>query len=135
MKYLTGVYALNVDDPSGTPGDWHWSALDWSNPPMAESEKSPFGDWGIHTQNVKGVGRVNVASHLRACLDLVVMGAYGAAQGMRDSFLSDERLTPTVFEKVSSLRGAPDWFGIDRFMGKEYGCKWLDYKLEVGIDG
>lgn len=30
MQYVTGVYALNLPSPDGTPGDWHVSALDWN---------------------------------------------------------------------------------------------------------
>lgn len=26
MRYITGVYALNLPSTDGTPGDWHFSA-------------------------------------------------------------------------------------------------------------
>ena len=133
MRYLTGIYALNVDDPAGTPGDWHAAALDWSNPPMSESGQSPFGDWGIRLQQVASLGEIPVASHVRACLDLVASGAYGVAQGMREYFLADDSLAGTVFEKAALLRGGADWPGIDRFMGREYACRWLDYKEAHGL--
>ena len=47
MKYVTGIYALNLPSPDGTPGDWHFSALNWNKALMADSSKSPFGEWGL----------------------------------------------------------------------------------------
>lgn len=133
MRYITGIYALNLPSPDGTPGDWHFSALDWNRARPAESSESPFGEWGLHLADVPAHGTMMVADHVRACLDLIAQGNYGTAQGMRDDFICDDGYTPTIFEKVTLLRDRPNWKDIDAFMGREYLCKWLDYKKERGI--
>lgn len=130
MKYVTGVYALNLPSPDGTPGDWHFSTLNWDKIKISESDGSPFGDWGLHVTEVPGHGKMPVASHIRACLDLIADGNFGTAQGMRDDFIVDNSLTPIVFSKVAQLRNSPQWKGIDDFMGREYRCQWLAFKRQ-----
>ena len=133
MRYITGTYALNLPCALGTPGDWHFGAIDWLRVPFAESSESVYGDWGISVQDVPGVGRVPVADHLRATLDLIAAGKFSSAQGMREYFIADERFTQTIFEKVIRLRDARVdlWPAIDDFMGHEYLCDWLDFKERV----
>lgn len=133
MNYITGVYALNLPSPDGTPGDWHFSALDWRKARISDSEKSQFGDWGIHIAEVPYHGMMPVANHIRACLDLIEQGNFGTAQGMRNNFIDDDRYIPTIFSKVSELRASPLWSKIDNFMGREYLCRWLDYKEKTGV--
>lgn len=134
MKYITGIYALNLPSPDGTPGDWHFSALDWNKVVPVESTTSIFGDWGLHDVDVPQLGRMPVATHIRACLDLIEQGKYGTAGGMRKNFIADERFTPIIFAKVSELKNSPSWKEIDAFMGKEYLCQWLNYKEERGAN-
>lgn len=74
-----------------------------------------------------------VANHVRACLDLIEQGNFGTAQGMRDNFINDDSYTPTIFAKVSELQTSPIWHEIDKFMGREYLCKWLDFKEQTGV--
>lgn len=31
MKYITGVYGLNIPNTKETCGDWHSTSLDWNN--------------------------------------------------------------------------------------------------------
>lgn len=133
MKYVTGVYALNLPSPDGTPGDWHFSALNWQKAQVSDSADSPFGDWGLHMAEVPHHGMMAVANHIRACLDLIEQGNFGTAQGMRDNFINDDRYTPTIFTKVSELQTSPIWNEIDKFMGREYLCKWLDFKEQTGV--
>lgn len=133
MNYVTGVYALNLPSPDGTPGDWHFSALDWHKTRVSDSAKSPFGDWGLHMAEVPYHGTMAVANHIRACLDLIEQGNFGTAQGMRNNFINDDRYIPTIFAKVSELQSSPIWDEIDRFMGREYLCKWLDFKEQTGV--
>lgn len=56
--YITGLYALNVQAPEGTSGDWHdvfhWQK-DYDNPPRvtlggsAEVDTTPiYGGWGVY---------------------------------------------------------------------------------------
>lgn len=130
-RYLTGTHALNVQSPDGTPGDWHHSSLDWSDIPslLVPVSASPFGRAGLYRRDFPDIKNVLVANHTRACLDLIANGYYGSAQGMRDCFLDDPRTTPVVFEAVwNKLRTSASWNDIDRFMGREYGCSWLDFK-------
>lgn len=134
MQYITGVFALNLPSPDGTPGDWHFSALDWQHIQPCDSSDSVFGDWGLHVADVPDQGKMLVASHVRACLDLIEQGNFGTVQGMREDFLCDDTITPLVFSKVKLLRESPHWQKIDAFMGREYRCQWLDFKRQAGLD-
>lgn len=133
MKYVTGVYALNLPLPDGTPGDWHFSALDWHKARIEDSADSLFGDWGLHIAEVPYHGKMAVANHVRACLDLIAQGNFGTAGGMRKDFIDDDKYTPTIFSMVTRLHNTPRWDEIDAFMGKEYLCQWLDFKDEHGL--
>lgn len=128
MRYVTGMHALNLGDRSYTPGDWHFSAMDWSRPMLLDTDTSPFGAYDIGKQEVPGMGVVPVAGHVRACLDLIEQGLYGSAQGMRDNFLDNPLTDKPDMDHILMLRGRKDWPGIDRFMGREYLGAWLDYK-------
>lgn len=128
MRYVTGMHALNLGDRSVTPGDWHFSAMDWARPMWLDTDASPFGMYDIGMRKVPGMGVVPVAGHVRACLDLIEQGLYGSAQGMRDNFLDNPITDVPVMERILELRDRDDWPGIDRFMGREYLGAWLDYK-------
>ena len=47
MKYISGVFALNIEDSLETCGDWHTSALDWNRIRLVESDNTIFKDYGI----------------------------------------------------------------------------------------
>lgn len=128
MRYVTGMHALNLGNRSFTPGDWHFSAMDWSRPMLLDTDTSPFGMYDIAEHEAPGMGTVPVAGHVRACLDLIEQGLYGSAQGMRDNFLDNPLTDKPVMDHILLLRGRKDWPGIDRFMGREYLGAWLDYK-------
>lgn len=128
MDYITGIYALNLAAPEGTPGDWHHSCIDWERVPFSRVEDSPFGDWGIYSREVTQKGRVSVANHLRACVDLIADGQFSAVQGMRENFIDDDTYDEAIFEKVLELRNKPNWDEIDIFMGHEYMMRWIRYK-------
>lgn len=130
MRYVTGMHALNLGDRTLTPGDWHFSAMDWSSPMWLDTDSSPFGMYDIGRQEVPDLGRVPVAGHVRACLDLIERGLYGSAQGMRDDFLDNPMTDGPVMEHVLMLRDRSDWDDVDRFMGREYLGRWLDYKAD-----
>lgn len=132
MEYVTGVYALNLPAPEGTPGDWHFSALDWHNVRISDTNNSIFGEWGLHTYEVPYHGNMIVANHIRACLDLIEQGNFGTPQGMRNNFIDDEKYTPIIFSKVVLLRNTDSWDKIDSFMGSEYFCQWTDFKERIG---
>jgi hypothetical protein len=94
-----------------------------------------LGNWDIYQDRVldlpeHGVQLVNVASHVRACLDLLELGRFGAVQGMRRDLICNESLNQTIFEKVSLLKDSSHWQAIDLFMKKEYGLDWILYGKE-----
>lgn len=132
MLYISEYHAVNIDHPNEESAvDWHGTAYDWDNPPMLESEESVFGDFGIDEIEFSIDGRTYrapVATHLRACLDMLERGHHVAAQGMRDNFLGNEELTPLLFEKVAMLRESEHWPAIDKLMGREYLMSWLEFK-------
>jgi hypothetical protein len=130
MRYITGIYALNLTCPLETDGDWHYSAIDWADVPFSKSEDSRFGNWGICEREVPEQGKVRVADHVRALLDCLEQGYLSDAQGMREDFINNEDYTPVIFEKVWMLRDDLNWNEIDKLMGKEYLSDWLDYKDE-----
>jgi len=135
MRYVTGVHALNLPCSLLTGGDWHTSALRWVNIIFGETDESVFGDYGIEygVRIPKHEGTFAVANHIRALLDLLVLGNFAAAQGMNNDFICNSDYDEEVFEKVALLRGMSHWKKIDGFMGKEYLCKWLDYKEAHGL--
>lgn len=45
MKYVTGLYGLNIENSKNTCGDWHCSALKWDNVWIVDSKESPLLDW------------------------------------------------------------------------------------------
>lgn len=113
--YITGLYALNVQAPEGTSGDWH-DVFHWqegyNNPPQVtlggstEINTTPvYGGWGVY----EGKGRLlamgltvpsevreaYLANHTRAILDLLyrsltrwgrVLNLTGAATDWLDTY-------------------------------------------------
>ena len=125
---------------------------------MLESDCSPFGDWGIEIdQEVPPLGnrKFAVANHVRALLDMIVLGRFTVAQGMNGVFLDTDEYDDVIFDKVfvlsahsepndlvaqpdsdrstnfippSKLQSLPTWDDIDHFMTREYKMKWVRYK-------
>jgi hypothetical protein len=128
MKYITGTYALNLPCELETLGDWHYSAINWNDVPLSDSDNSVYAESDIYLQQLQ-TGEVRfVANHMRAVLDLIEQGYFSAAQGMRDNFIGNERYTPEILNKVFMLQDKKNWPQIDAFMGREYLCDWLNYK-------
>ena len=135
MKYISGVYALNLPCSLLTCGDWHSPSLQWERLRFNESNDSVFGNYGIElcSDVPEHKGIYAVANHIRALLDLLEIGNFSLAQGMNNDFICNDEYTVDVFDKVAMLRGLPHWHSIDKFMGREYYGKWLDYKKKEGI--
>ena len=135
MRYITGVHALNLPCSLDTCGDWHQSALRWQNITFMDTENSFFGDWGIEPEkHIPGqVKTYPAANHIRALLDLLQVGNFSVAQGMNNDFIGNDEYTPEIFTKVASMKSLPHWSEIDRFMGKEYYRKWLNFKRRAGL--
>lgn len=130
MKYLSGIFALNLMCKLDTYGDWHTSAIDWKKLRFWESNNSIFGDYGIEKNRItpENDGKFNVANHIRALLDLISVGDFSTAQGMRDNFICNDKYTPEIFNKVIMLKKQNNWAAIDKFMGQEYMMQWINYK-------
>lgn len=129
MKYVTGIYALNLPCELETCGDWHSTSLDWGNVKFAESEYSFFLNYGIEErkQIPNNEGLFAVANHIRAILDLLAENNFGLAQGMRRDFIVTDIYDTEIFNKVFELRTQKSWDQINMFMMKEYGRKWIKW--------
>jgi hypothetical protein len=135
MRYITGVHALNLPCSLLTCGDWHTSALRWRDITYGDSERSIFGDYGIEygKKIPEHGGTYAAANHIRALLDLLELGHFAAAQGMNRDYICNDNYTEEVFDKVSLMKGLPNWREIDCFMGKEYYAKWLNFKKQAHL--
>lgn len=136
MEYVTDIHALNLPSDTDTTGDWHASALQWSQLRMANSEDSVFGDWGITRDSSVRVPehegrRFNIANHVRAVLDMIEHGRLSVAQGMRKDYIGNDAYNVEIFPRVWLLRGTDNWPNVDRFMRKEYGLAWLKFSQEA----
>lgn len=130
MKYITGIYALNLTCSLDTSGDWHQSALCWDKPDIRESLNSRFGDYGIEENfsipMKKGMG-YKTANHIRAILDLLEDRNFGLLQGMREYYIGNAKYDNEIFMSVYSMKDLSYWQEISEFMGKEYMMKWIKF--------
>ena len=135
MLYVTGQHALNIPCSLETCGDWHASALQWYNLTLADSEKMFFLDYGIekHTTIPNHRGKIFVANHIRALLDLLEYGNFAIAQGMNKDYICNSFYTFEIFEKVFEMRVLKNWKDIDAFMEKEYLMQWVKYRKRKEI--
>lgn len=129
MKYISGIFALNISCELETCGDWHTSALNWENIDIKESDDTIFKDYGIE-KNKEIIflnGRFCVANHIRACLDLMVENKLSLIEGMNNDFICNENYDKEIFKKVLEIRHLPNWENINLFMEKEYLLKWINF--------
>ncbi len=132
MQYISGLYGLNVNCKLDTCGDWHCSALDWKNLSLWDSDKSVFGNYGIELNKTipEHEEKYNVANHIRSLLDLIAIGNFGLAQGMREDFIGNDQYNQEIFAQIYKLEELPIWEEIDDFMKSEYYYEWDKYKAE-----
>jgi hypothetical protein len=135
MRYITGIHALNLPCSLATCGDWHASALRWKNITFRDSEQSIFGLYGIEygVKIPEHDKTYAAANHIRALLDLLELGRYASAQGMREDFICNDGYTEEVFKQVALMKSLANWCDIDHFMGREYLLEWLTYREKNGI--
>ena len=133
MIYITGIHALNLPCKLDTCGDWHTTAIQWEKPIKRNSEDSVFKNFGIEANRIlPGRNKLyHIADHIRACLDLLELGDFSNAQGMRKDYICNENYNDIIFQKVSLLRASPFWLQIAQFMEKEYLMKWLNFQKEL----
>lgn len=130
MKYISSMQALNLPCELDTCGDWHRFGMDWERPFLLESDESVFGTYGIeHGKKIpENTGAFSVANHIRACLDLLELGFYDLAQGMKEDFLCNDQYDEEVFRQVMRLKTKEHWHLVDDFMTQEYRLKWIEFK-------
>ena len=135
MRYISGIHALNLPCSLQTCGDWHCSALRWRDICFRDTETSFFKDYGIEfAKRIPEHEEIYaVANHIRALLDLLETGKFSVAQGMNRDFIGNDDYTGEVFDKVALMKPLLHWAEIDRFMAKEYYCRWIDYKRQVNL--
>lgn len=134
MEYLTGIFALNLPCSLDTCGDWHSKSINWNHPDFRESSNSVLKDYGIEKKRiVQFLDRkeYNVANHIRALLDMLLVGNYGYAQGMKNEYICNDHYTKEIFENVKKLKSQKNWNQINKFMEKEYKMQWLNYLEET----
>ena len=129
MLYVSGLYALNLSCSLDTCGDWHHGALNWKNVLFLESADLPWGNKGIeHNRLIPRHNECyNVANHIRALLDLIFLGDFASAQGMRHDFIDNEKYTLEIFKAIEVLKNHENWEIISQFMLKEYKLDWYYY--------
>ena len=131
MKYISGLFGLNLACKLETMGDWHCSALNWDNPLILESDDSVFKKFGIETNKKipEHYQLYNVANHIRSCLDLIDRGEFAKVEGMARDFLytKDDKYIKLIFNKILLLKNSSNWQQINNFMLKEYDLKWLNF--------
>lgn len=133
MLYLSGVHALNIENTLNTCGDWHTSALDWSNIKLEDSSNSVFEDWGIEMNKSipEHTELYNVADDLRAILDLMQKEEnLGYLKGFRDDFICTDEYNDIFFQKVFLLRNLKHWPSIDKLMQREFMFEWQNFLKE-----
>ena len=133
MLYLSGIYALNIENTLNTCGDWHTSALDWSNIELEESTNSMFGDWGIEMNKSipEHTELYNVADDLRAILDLMQKEEnLGYLKGFRADFICTDEYNDIFFQKVFLLRNLKHWADINSLMEREFMFEWQNFLKE-----
>ena len=130
MKYITGIFALNLTCNLDTPGDWHQSSLSWDKPDIRESSGSFFGDYGIeenYSVPMRKGKTCKTANHIRAILDLLADKNFPVLQGMRNNYIDNNKYDNEIFEKIYLMRSLPYWQEIKEFIGKEYMMKWINF--------
>lgn len=137
MKYISGLYALNLPCSLDTSGDWHTSSLDWEKVQLLNTEDSPFGMYGIeHHPSLHGVeGDFLVANHIRACLDMLLAVDFPNLQGMNHDYICNAAYDEEIFHKVWELRVYPSWSAIKAFMEREYKMKWVRFQERKANEG
>lgn len=88
MKYVTGLYALNIPCNLNTCADWHALSLDWNNINIKDSKNSIYKDYGIEKNKTIPFNKEknNVANHIRAILDLMIDGKTNFLKNMQKIF-------------------------------------------------
>lgn len=132
MKYISGLHALNLPCSLDTTGDWHSGSMNWGKITVLESCDSPWGEYGIekerHIPYADGIWAI--ANHVRACLDMIYVGDFPNARGMKNDYIGNEKYDGEIFDKIICLKDNCLWPLVDKFMEKEYLMKWVRYRRQ-----
>lgn len=133
MKYVSGIFALNMECELETDG--HYKSVAWEKMALLESRESILGDYGIEgKKEIPGhAEKFHVANHIRAILDMLVMEQYDLAQGMKNDFIGNDEYTGEIFAQVKKLVRLPNWPQISWVMEWEYKLEWLRFSKENGL--
>jgi hypothetical protein len=136
MKYLTGIFALNIEDSLETCGDWHTSAMDWNKITLEESDNTIFKDYGIEINKSipEHDEKYNVANTLRAVLDLMINNKLKYLKGFRNDFFCTDKYNNEFFSKVIQLRNLDNWEEINHLMKYEFFFEWTKYIKECEVN-
>lgn len=133
MKYLSGLYALNLPCNLETVGDWHTSALNWNKVTLNDSKSSIFEDYGIEKEREipEHKEKYNIANHIRAILDLLSAKRFDLISNFRREYICTDIYDEEIFKQVSRLLPDDD---INDFMNKNYGRMWRKWVGEKSMD-
>ena len=106
MLYVSLIHALNIPCLLDTFGDWHQSGIQWKTPHIFNSKNSLWGEYGIEKNKKipEHKKRYNVANHIRALLDLLYIGNFSVAEGMKEDFICNDKYNEEIFNKVYMMR-------------------------------
>ena len=106
MKYITGVYALNLNCNLDTCGDWHQSSLNWNNIPLKESDNSFYGTYGLeYSKKIPNHEELfTVSNHIRACLDMLIDRQFDNLQGMNKDFICNDKYNNEIYKYRQDVR-------------------------------
>lgn len=132
MQYISGIYALNIEDSTECCGDWHTSGLDWNLVDMRESSTSLLKNWGIEQNKEipEHSNLYNVANTLRAIIDLMIDNKLDYLKGFRNDFIMVDIYNTEFFEKVFMLRDLYNWSDINNLMKREFMFLWNNFLKE-----
>ncbi len=134
MQYLSGMKALNIPCALTTTGDWHLMCFNWNENEVLNTKNSIFKNYGIERNKKLPNGQIlNVANHIRACLDMISNSEFANAQGMKNDYICTNEYNNEIFKNIIKLRNQSNWNDIDQFMCKEYKLEWINFKEKRNI--
>lgn len=138
MLYISGLPAFAVTCELESCGLWNIPKsyfLDEEIFKMRDSEKSPFGNWGIEKNKLvpyREFCTYDVANHVRAYVDLLYEGQFEVCKDLFFEAINNAKCRLDIFTLVNGkLRGLPEYPAIFAFMDNEFGNAWHSYLQSV----
>ena len=135
MEYLSGIIAFGIPCRDNSCGIWNYTKEQFTDENLLKpynSEQYPFGDYGIEENKIipyhEDEELFNVATHIRAYLDMLVENRFEELKGMFEQAINDGKCRGKIFSLVyDKLRARDDFMPIHMFMAEEFGNAWLSY--------